>query len=328
MRNPIFTALAVLWPLFAHSQVASAESIELSLKSRAAVLAPYVRVRDVVELSQSDKTPPRGMDAIAAQIRDGETITLTRAQIEAALRDNPAVSQLRIEWTGDDRIVISTRSVRIGGDRLEKVAAQTLTEFAHGFASDVDLSPVRPQEDVLVRSGNGEISVEAQPIGARALGKRMTVWLTISRQGTILRRVQIPFDVTARQLVAIARLPIARHHVIEVSDIEWGERDLASLGAHLPAPSGGVVGKEARADVAYGAVLLERDLSQAWTVRRGERVDLEVAQGAVTLRTTATAIEDGSTNMLVRAQPMGAKDLVVARVMGPHELKLEASENE
>jgi flagella basal body P-ring formation protein FlgA len=125
------------------------------------------------------------------------------------------------------------------------------------------------------------------------------------------------------EMVVFAVRPIARGDFVRATDVA-----LQSYTGVVPATAAAsladVVGKEAVQAVRAGAMLTANQVRAPLLVRRGERVIVRARAAGVTVRTYATAQQDGSLGELIAVQAIDGKDRYAARVSGVRELEVLA----
>jgi flagella basal body P-ring formation protein FlgA len=137
------------------------------------------------------------------------------------------------------------------------------------------------------------------------------------------RRVLAFAAVERIEMVAFASHAIAAGDLVRATDV-----GLKPYSGAMPAQAvkslEEAVGKEATQAIREGAMLTGNLLRAPFLVRRGERVSVRARAAGVSVRTYATAQQDGSLGDLIAVQALERKDRYFARVTGTRELEVFA----
>jgi flagella basal body P-ring formation protein FlgA len=124
--------------------------------------------------------------------------------------------------------------------------------------------------------------------------------------------------------VVVARRAIERGDLIGAADVE-----LRSIVGATSAQAGRTldefVGKEAVQAIRPESIVLTSQVRAPLVVLRGERVSVRARAAGVSVRTFATAQQDGSVGDLIMVQSLAGKERYAARVTGVRELEVFAA---
>jgi len=304
-------ALCALWGVCALAQGA-----RLELREAALVQGNAVVLADVAAIEGADVRQRQLLAAvrIGAAPLAGYAEAFSRAAIEAALRSQPGLVGMQLDWRGADQVVVRRASRLVNGAELGAAARQRI-EALHGPQYEqLELTQLAGVTDVQVPEG----TVVLRPReAAGALRQRTAVWIDVLVDGAVYRSVAVPFQVRAWRAVPVALRALAADSVANARDFRLARQDVLAL-AGVPATVPGQHEQlRLRAAVAEGAVLLREQVVPAGAVRRGDRVTLVVTGGAIRIESVAVAQEDGSAGALLRVVPAGGGEAVKARVLGP-----------
>jgi len=186
------------------------------------------------------------------------------------------------------------------------VIRQTAQSFLDAFANNQHdgRSEVRlGQLDPRLRLNSCQLPVEAfMPPGSRAMGNTT---VGIRCPDTDGWTIYVSARINVYGPVLIARQPLARGSVIQETDLDLVERNLASLpyGYYLDSqPVAGMVAKR--------TIITPNMVQAPKLIRRGERVSVIAETGALRIRTVGKALSDGKSGDLVQVEAEGSKRVV------------------
>jgi flagella basal body P-ring formation protein FlgA len=125
------------------------------------------------------------------------------------------------------------------------------------------------------------------------------------------------------ETVAFALRPIARGGFVRATDVALRPYT-AAVPVHAATTLESIVGKEATQAVRENGMIMTNQVRAPLLVRRGERVSVWAKAAGVTVRTYATAQQDGSLGDLIAVQALEGKDRFSARVTGVRALEVLA----
>ena len=191
------------------------------------------------------------------------------------------------------------------------VIRQTAQTFLDAFANNQHegRSEVRlGQLDPRLRVKSCQMPVEAfMPPGSRAIGKTT---VGIRCPDTDGWSIYVSARINVYGTVLVARQPLARGSVIQETDLDLVERNLASLpyGYYLDIQP--VAGMVAKRTIAAATVITPNMVQAPRLVQRGQRVTVIAETGALRIRTVGKALSDGKSGDLVQIQAEGSKRVV------------------
>ncbi len=186
--------------------------------------------------------------------------------------------------------------------------AQTfLDAFAstqHDGRSEVRLGPLDPR----LRVKSCDTPLEPfMPPGGRAMGNTTVGIRCADTDGW---SIYVSARINVYGPVLIARQPLARGSVIQETDLELVERNLASLPYGYYVDSQPVTGMLAKRTIAAATVITPPMVQAPKLIRRGERVTVIAESGGLSIRTVGKALSDGKSGDPVQVQAEGSKRVV------------------
>ncbi len=295
-----------------------------TLAADAQVSAGRVRLGDVATVSGGSDTRTRALAALelAATPGFGDTLKLSRSGLSDWLRraapDLPAVI-----WEGADAVSIS----RAGQD----VPAATVCNAA-AQAMQVALSdgPVRAVIEAQCpalpwRVPQGQLDIRPRAVSrsdwpARRVSVPVELWV----DGQFARTVSVPVHVQLMGLAWVARADVSAQQPLTEAPLDQVELDLAGLvSAPVPAESR-LEGMRLRRPLRKGEVLTSAHAESLPAVLRGHQVRVHARLGAISLESTAEALQDGVPGKAVLVR-MGDRTAlpINAVVTGPNQVQLQ-----
>lgn len=157
------------------------------------------------------------------------------------------------------------------------------------------------------------------PPGARIMGNT-TVGVRCVDEGGWTIYVSARVDVFGPVLVA--RQPLARGAVVQDSDLELVERNLANLPHGYYSDSQPITGMLAKRTIAATTVITPQMLQAPKLIKRGQRVTVIAESGALRIRSVGKALSDGKSGDIVRVRAEGSQRVVDGVVVSQGVIKV------
>ncbi|NOY43025.1 MAG: flagellar basal body P-ring formation protein FlgA [Planctomycetes bacterium] len=318
--------LVFLLPLAVLLHTSSVWSADLTLRERATVSGPVIRLGDVADISASTST----------RLKNLVTTPLFPAPAPGTQR---FLSQLQVR----DLLVsrgIDITNLRIRGAKVVEIGNQPAAVEPAAPAMSLAETEAALEDAIkrhlIDRTGHGQWRVavklrESDYMQAAGWGSDFTVEggrqpktgrlrFQIGARG-IKESVQIEATVTKIHSLVFARRAIARGSLVRVTDIEVRQHE-GSVPSMAIRDMKQVIGMAAKRAISPDAILTEGHVSAPILVKRGETVTVFARTGGVTVRTMAVARQDGAMGDLVQVESMNSKSKqrYAARVSGNRRL--------
>jgi flagella basal body P-ring formation protein FlgA len=295
--------------------------------------APYKSISlDEIKTTLRDA----GVSLAALRFTGATACTVSRADTQV---DQTTALQ---QWVDAKRGAASDGTNGTARASATPVAPPTRTEI--NTAEPADTSPVRTLRDLLKADVCQRLSVPADalqitfnpkdegtlnlaepqfrfnltPRRVRDLGTVSWDVAVVGRDNAV-RTVSVNADARAWRREVVAAKPLAFKQVIQAEDLE--ERRV--LADRLPpAPlleQSQIVGQQAARDLKPGTVLNVRLVDPVPLAKTGQLVTVNVAQGAVRIKTVARALEGGSFGETIRVKNDQTRDVYTVVLTGPQE---------
>jgi len=190
---------------------------------------------------------------------------------------------------------------------IRQTAQTFLDAFAnnqHDGRSEVRLGQLDPR----LRVKSCHMPVEAfMPPGGRAMGNTT---VGIRCPDTDGWSIYVSARINVYGSVLVARQPLARGSVIQETELDLVERNLASLPYGYYMDSQPVAGMVAKRTIAAATVITPQMVQAPKLIRRGERVTVIAETGGLKIRTVGKALSDGKSGDLVQVEAEGSKRVV------------------
>lgn len=152
-----------------------------------------------------------------------------------------------------------------------------------------------------------ELPPGSRPLGAVAVGVRCTTpgWSLF-----------VPARVTVSRPVVIMAVSRPRGATLSAADLATEVRDLSTLPAGYLTDPAELVGMQLRRPLQARAVLLPSVAAPPELVRRGERVTLQAAGGAIAVQVEGEALRSGALGERVQVRNLATRRVVEGTVSG------------
>ncbi len=138
--------------------------------------------------------------------------------------------------------------------------------------------------------------------------------VTITRGEAQLRRAVVNAQLWVVREVVVAARALRANETLAAGDVTRETRELATPRADALQDEQLALGRRLRRHVGAGEILRAGWLESAPLVRRGDRVTLRLAHGALTIETVGRAEEDGALGASVRVRNVASKRELTGRV--------------
>jgi len=312
-----------------------APGVEVSLRPKVHASGTLIRLGDVADLAAVGEDEARQLAAmpLIPSPRRGLLQYLAVADIRDMLAAK-GVDMAGVKFVGANTVEISGRA------EAQSASRPRISVSAPGGGSRETALLVKRIEDHL-RETTGhdhwavKLDVDAETV-ARLDQSNVRLNLTGGRAPwTGRQRFELTShgsDTSTSVFANVQRLELA---IIATQALEQGdlvrqidiERTLiaGALPAKAVLSADQIVGKETTGAIRPGAVILSNQIRAPIIVRRGQRVSVRAKAAGVSVRTFATAQQDGSLGDLVKAQSLTGKDVYMAQVSGDGELEIMAA---
>lgn len=131
------------------------------------------------------------------------------------------------------------------------------------------------------------------------------ITLEFSLNDRVIRRIDVPVKVQIFRQVPIALNSISRGSTIKETDIIKERKDISGYNDSELISFYEVIDSKAKSNISKGAVITKHFLQESNIINRGDRVIIIVQSGAVQIRTTGVALQDGSFGETIRVRRDG-----------------------
>ena len=307
------------------------------LRERAGVRGPVIRLGDVADIAADD---PAELDELATtplmpSPADGAEELLTVRQIRDVLAAR-GVDLGRLNFLGSDAVTVGELAADEGVAGQASEIPTAGKKLSTGAAAERATAMIR--EFLRRETGHQDWNIQVDASEALATALAATPGVISVRGGKapwsgrqrfeLIAAGQSPASVIARvervSLVVFAVRAIERGALVGAADVE-----LRPYAGELPTKAifilGEAIGKEAVQGLRPDAVVVANQLRLPVVVRRGEQVEVRARATGVTVKTFATATQDGSVGDLMIVEGLTGKDRFAARVTGPRQLEVFAA---
>jgi flagellar basal body P-ring formation protein FlgA len=214
--------------------------------------------------------------------RDGQPAFVRRAALVQWVRRETGLTDDDLAWAGSEAARVTRLTRHVKASELALAATEALRAWMAQRGAAGEIRLARSLRDL--EAPAGELQLRPRSLEGAALRSRMLVWVEVWSEGTFVRAVPVPLEVDA------------------------------TLLAESPAPASGALAAAPfeAAKAAQSQVLVERG---AWATLRS-------TDGAVSLESKVSVLQDGRAGDQVRVRAPGGAGIVFARVVGPAQVEL------
>ncbi|MDA8521033.1 flagellar basal body P-ring formation chaperone FlgA [Acidovorax sp. NCPPB 4044] len=308
--------------------------LRIALQPQVLVERADVRLSDVAVLSSPDLDVLRRAMSLPLghAPRVGEAIALESTRLQRWIRSRTGLQESEIEWEGPMATSVRMAAREVAGEAVVEQARTVLRAHIEAMAKQkglvqprVELQPV--SMPVTVEVPAMESSLRVRPLAQSPVGKRMLVWVDVFAGDRHMRAIPVRFEVGLFAMAPVARTELAAGSEIPVGSIAFREVELTRLPpASIPAWSaddGAPASLRVRHKTESGDVLTTDRIQPVPAVARGQWVSVISRSGAMSLESRAESLQDGQVGQVVRARPLNATDVLLARVVGPGQLEVQ-----
>jgi len=272
---------------------------------RSVKLADVAEIRGPVDLARKLGDVALALGPMPGQVRSIDLSSL-KARLKTAGLDKAA------DITGPAKLTIVGKATKFEATELIDHAKAYLQTLLPAGSRTYEIEVQRePRELVVV----GEASIRPRLLGTAPRLGTNTVALDAVVNDKIVATSSVALVVKAVANVLVASSTIRQGEVLSEANTTWQPHDITKLQNVIEAPNN-VIGRIARRSIAAGSAITTADVADPPVVLSGETVTLTVICGAVTIRTTAEAKQDGKVGDVIRVKPLPSDQDVRAKVTG------------
>lgn len=297
--------LALAAALAAHAQtIPGASTNTLQLAPQAEVDSQGIHL-DQLLANATDLSLPRVRVADAPAF--GQTVVLTRSQIQAALqKDAPELATNA--WSGVDRIRIARRSRPLPESDLKSLLTEAIQRNYVRDQGELELRFTRPWSTIRVPDEPLEIKVVDMPVSGVSANFIARFELRTSRE--LLGNWQAVMQARVWREVCVAAAPLKRGQMLGANDVTRERRDILGLRDLLLQAPEDFGALEVVDAVPAGNPLTNRSLRARPIMHRGDMVEALVQDGYLTISLKVEVLEEGAPGQTIRVRnPLTRREL-------------------
>ncbi|SDS67654.1 flagella basal body P-ring formation protein FlgA [Halopseudomonas xinjiangensis] len=135
-------------------------------------------------------------------------------------------------------------------------------------------------------------------------------------------RLFVPAKVSLFEQVLVTRRPLARHEVIQPTDMALLERDVGLLGDQYLTDPAQALGKRAKRQLPGDTVIGSNHLENDEVVKRGDKVVISAANSQISVRMPGEALQAGTVGSQIRVRNTRSGRVVTARIIAPGQVEV------
>lgn len=313
----VLLRVAASLPLLLLAAAAQAASVTVELRAEALLGASRMVLSDLARVDAGDAGLTRQFAAlpVGSAPMAGQIERRSRAQMELALRAQPAMLGQRINWQGASAVTIRRESQLLDRALLQAEAFRHVQAMFWPRHALLDITLAAPLAELALPPGR--VTYQARTTEGQLLRARMAVWVDIAVDGTLCRSVAVPLAVVAQGEVLVARRALDAGATLRAGDVTLATQDVAGLPETPLAPAALAGAPRLRAALAPGQVVTARQVAPSGMVLRGDVVTLEMRHHGIVVEARAVAQADAQMGRMVAVKIQQDAEAVAARVIAP-----------
>jgi flagella basal body P-ring formation protein FlgA len=281
---------------------------QASVETRFVTLGAVARMADVLP----ERLAALRRTVLATAPRHGEILQLSRREVQrllvaAGLRD--------VMLLGASTVTVRAAQVAFDEARIVDAAKEMV---ASTVQSDGQPAPVMLAEELpKIWLPHGEVTLLRRPLQKARVRRRTTVDVDILVDGVYYQTVPVPLNVRLLRQALVARHDLNKGQVLGCADTEVRELDVAALASAPLVDDCANQKRRLRRGVRAGDAILLSELESVPAVSEGERIKLELSDGAIQLEMTAMALNNGQIGQAIAVRIVASERPLLATVVGP-----------
>jgi flagellar basal body P-ring formation protein FlgA len=271
------------------------------LRPQAAVDSEGVFLSQVVEV-----TPPQALPQV--RLADappfGQAATLTRMQVLEVVR-KAAPDLISSTWQGAERVRITRRSRTLTEADLKEQLTAVLQRDYVKDKGELELRLTRPWLPMLVPDES--LTLKILDLPTTGITANCIVRFELNTQRERIGAWQAPVQARLWREVWVARTPVKSGTPFVEADLTRERRDVINLREALLPEHPPAAALEMADTLAAGAPVSSRSVRLRPIVHRGQVVDAQLLDGAMTISLKAEVLENGVPGQVVRARNLQTK---------------------
>lgn len=295
--------------------------LTVELPPAAQVRGVELRLGDVATVSGDDEALVREarLLVLGATPAPGYTRQLVRADILRELGFALEGAEVTLQGAPLTRVTLRTQT--LGEAEQIDTARQALQSVFRG--QDVELTPKTTVQSLDIPEPRESYSLRPRTQTLRAVTGPQGVAVDVIVDGEVWRTLWTSWEVNVYELWPVLRAAVRKGETLTAAHFETRRVRVGGgrISSPLSAKAYGVA--EAARTLEAGYVVLEEDVTRAWTVERGDPCQLEVKSGGVSAFVRAEVMANGRVGDRVPVRIDSNQRQVVAVVRGKSDLLVD-----
>lgn len=178
------------------------------------------------------------------------------------------------------------------------------------------LSKVKDDAQVTISREIEDVIFNEDGVSAKCVGKAASfrgncfVVIEFYKNGNLIKRLEIPVRVKLFREVpkVVSSLPRAKE--ISESDIIFEKTDITNYRDEDLLGKNEVIGAKLKRNISEGTVITRAFIEEEMTISRGEKIVIISESGAVRIRTSGEALQDGVVGKTIRIRREGTRSVL------------------
>lgn len=244
---------------------------------------------------------------------------ITRAQVLNQLKD--VHHEVEWIWIGPSTIRRTQPWRYIDGHTIAKTAVSALQKHLEAQGIRAVITHDGRQSSVAV--AESDVNVRARIADNTPLRRRMAVMVELDAGNGAIESVPVWLAIEAYKEVPVYLRDMRRGEGVSAADLQLQEIDLTRVQGELLTSTSFIDAQQLRHDVNAGTALVKQQLEAAPTVKRGDRVSLQLVGETISIIASGIARGQGFPGDMIEVLVDGAAKPTRARITGQGETRID-----
>ncbi|MCP4723558.1 MAG: flagellar basal body P-ring formation protein FlgA [bacterium] len=315
---PLLIFMGVLW-LFVG--VCNAQT-KITLKDHVVVEAPTVTLGDLADIEGELDEYVGFLEKIriSTSPTPGIPIRIRRSLVNSRLSENK-VKLSEIDLKGAETVKVELATEVVDGQEFVKIAKEYINNSIEDKDVEYVIDVIKTQPSRLVPKYKRKLKPVIKSLGR--LKGTVRLWIGVYNDEKLFTRIPVYLQVRTFEKYVVAGRSINKGTIITEEDLKVIEDESTDYNNDLLTSIEELIGKEAKFTLRAGLPVKMSDVDLPKIIKRGDRVDIVVARGGITVKSQGVAQRDGRIGDLIPVLQTGKRKPVNCTVTGASKVVIE-----
>ncbi|MCW8129569.1 MAG: flagellar basal body P-ring formation protein FlgA [Planctomycetota bacterium] len=288
---------------------------KVTLRKQAASQGEEIKLGEIADVQgPAGQTKQLEGLVVARAAAPGKSRRVSLEEVRKTVREGlPGGEKVDVE--GDRTLEVKAAAQRVEGSALADAAAQGIRDRLHGqYDAEVTVEIAGHPDFVHVRPGNYELTPELPAQGLLPGFRTVRVRAVCDGRWCADGFVSVRIHVLRNTPVAARRVEAGE--TLGKDDLSMELRECGSADLAKSSDPADFIGKRAKVTIPAGRMLEERLIERVPDVLKGDRVEVTVTRGSLSIRTVAMADGDAARGDTLRVKLLDSNEVLIVKVTG------------